>query len=177
MEREAIERLAMDSAAGQLNEDAEALLRTYLAEHPQANKWAEDVRQIYVKTEAAIKTKTDHTGVGKVARGITPVSQVRWLSVARWAAMILFAALIGFSAGRWDRSNEKVRISLPVPGQATRRIETIADLKEKYAGTFWGDKALALMESKSSRQYRTNRDIRLLDKYKQYIKEKHHGKS
>ena len=46
MEREAIERLAMDSAAGELNQDAEALLRTYLAEHPQANEWAEDMLQI-----------------------------------------------------------------------------------------------------------------------------------
>ena len=72
MEREAIERLTIDSAAGELNEDAEALLRTYLAEYPQANKWAEDILQIYYRTEAAIKTKATHGDLRKITPEITP---------------------------------------------------------------------------------------------------------
>lgn len=180
MEREAIERLAIDSAAGELNEDAETLFRAYLAEHSQANRWAEDIRQIFEKTEAAIEAKTAGCSTGDQTRPIKPnrLSQINRPKLVRWAAVVMFAALIGFSAGHWNRSSKTIRVSLPIGGQAPRRIETVSDLKEKYAGTFWGDKALALLEHKPSRQYKAGRgDIRLLDRYKQYIKEKRHGKS
>ena len=56
MEREIIERLAVDLAAGELNEDVEALFRSYLAEHSEADKWAQDMLQVYEKTETAIET-------------------------------------------------------------------------------------------------------------------------
>jgi len=174
MEREAIERLAIDSAAGELNEDAEALLRTYLAEHPQANKWAEDLRQIYNKTEAAIKTKTAHAGVGKVTPVITPVSQVSWLSVARWAAVIVLGIMIGFTAGRLGVPDKTHRIVLQEYSRDSKPIETVTDLKEKYAGTFWGDKMLALLEHKPGHRFEANlRDIKSWDTYRQYMKEKH----
>ncbi len=175
MEREAIERLAMDSAAGELNQDAEALLGMYLAEHSQANKWAEDVRQIYDKTEAAIKTKTAHAGVGKVIPGITPVSKVRWLSVARWAAVIALGIVIGFTAGRWEGVDNTHRIALQEPSRDSKQVETVSDLKERYAGTFWGDKMLALLEHKPGQRYEANlRSVGSWDKYRQYIKEKNY---
>ena len=58
MEREAIEKLAMDSAAGQLNEDAETLLKEYLAEHPEAKKWFQDMQEIYANIQVAFNEKT-----------------------------------------------------------------------------------------------------------------------
>jgi hypothetical protein len=175
MEREAIERLAIDSAAGELNQDAEALFRTYLAEHPGSNKWAEDVRQIYYKTEAAIRTKTAHIGEADVIPGITPVLQVRWFSVARWAAVIALGIIIGFTAGRRDRTYSTYRTAFRDPAPDSKQVETVSDLKEKYAGTFWGDKMLALLEHKPGLRYKANlRGVGTWDKYRQYIKEKNY---
>ena len=54
MKRERIERLAIDCAARELNEDSEVLFKTYLTEHPDANKWALDIWDIYEKTKEAI---------------------------------------------------------------------------------------------------------------------------
>ena len=177
MEREAIERLAIDSAAGELNQDAEALFKTYLAEHPRAKQWAENVRQIYEKTEAAINTKTTGDYASGQTRFIKPnrLLQINWMRLASWAAVVMFGTFIGFAAGRWDRSDKTYRIVLPEPGRASGRIETISDLKEKYAGTFWGDKMLALLERKPGQRYNTNlRSAGSWDKYKQYIKEKNY---
>ena len=175
MDREAIERLAIDSAAGELSQDADTLLRTYLNGHPQASKWAEDVRQIYGKTEAAIRMKTTHAGVRKVAPGIRLLSQVRWLSVVRWAAVIALGIMIGFTAGRWDQTDSTYKIAFRESGRAPKQVETISDLKERYAGTFWGDKMLALMEHTSDQRNKTNlRSVRTWDKYRQYIKEKNY---
>jgi len=175
MEREAIERLAMDSAAGELNEDAEALLRTYLAEYPQANKWAEDILQIYYRTEAAIKTKTTRGDVGKITPEITPLSQVRWLPVGRWAAVIALGIIIGFTAGRRDQTDSAHRIAFQEPSRNSKQVETVSELRERYAGTFWGDKMLALLEHKPSQRYKANlRSIGSWSKYRQYIKEKNY---
>ena len=175
MESEAIEKLAIDSAAGELNEDADALLRTYLAEHPQAKQWAEDVRQIYDKTEAAINAKTTGDYASGRTRFVEPnrLRQINWPRLARWAAVVMFAILMGFSVGRLDQSDKTYRIALSAPVRAPGRIETVSELKEKYAGTFWGDKALALLEHKPSRQYKAGlRGVGLLGRYKQHIKEK-----
>ena len=53
MNCEQIERLAMDSAAEQLNEDVEALLQEYLTEHSEANKLFLDMQEIYENTKVA----------------------------------------------------------------------------------------------------------------------------
>lgn len=175
MEREAIERLAIDSAAGELNQDAEALLRIYLDEHSQANEWAEDVRQIYDKTEAAIKAKTAHADMGKVTPEITLLSQVRWFSFARWAAVIAIGIIIGFTAGSRNQTDSTYRTAFRESTPDSRPVVTVSDLKERYAGTFWGDKMLALLEHKSAQQYKTNlRSIGSWSKYRQYIKEKNY---
>ena len=36
------------------------------------------------------------------------------------------------------------------------QVKTISDLKEEYAGTFWGDKALALMEQRPGRRVKAD---------------------
>lgn len=175
MEREAIERLAIDSAAGELNQDAEALLRTYLTNNPQANEWAEDILQIYDKTDAAIKTKITHASVGKLTPGISPVSYVRWLSVTRWAAVIAIGIMIGFTAGRLGAPDRTHRIVSQEYSRDSKQVETVSDLKERYAGTFWGDKMVALLEHKSGQRYKANlRSVGSWEKYRQYIKEKNY---
>jgi len=177
MEREAIERLAIDSAAGELNQDAEALFRMYLVGHAEAKQWAEDMQWICEKTEAAINTKTTRCHASDQTRSIKPnrLLHINWPRLARWAAALMFVALIGFSAGRWDQSDKMYRIALPELGRAPERIETVSDLKEKYADTFWGDKMLALLEHKASQRYKTNlRSVGAWDKYRQYIKEKNY---
>ncbi|MHC4559312.1 MAG: hypothetical protein ACYTFW_16180 [Planctomycetota bacterium] len=175
MNRDTIERLAMDSAAGELNEDVEALFRAYISEHPRANQWAEDMLGIYEKTEAAIntKTKTPYAGVEGAEVKIKHLSQVKWRPVARWAAAVILGTVIGFSAGRWKITDETYRIASPGSGRGLRQVKTVSDLKEKYAGTFWGDKVLALLEYRPGQQYKADlHDIRFWDRYKQYIKEK-----
>ena len=58
MERETIERLAMDLALGELNEDATTLFEAYLAEHTEAKRWAEPMTQTCIRTREAIMQKT-----------------------------------------------------------------------------------------------------------------------
>ena len=58
MNPETIERLAIDSAAGQLNEDIEILLREYLSEHPAEKKCFSEMQEIYNKTQIAFDSKT-----------------------------------------------------------------------------------------------------------------------
>ena len=171
MNREIIERLAIDSAAGELNEDTEALLQFYLDEHPQAQQWAEDVRQIYNLTETAIQTKTAHSDIGQVVPGISPVPWVKWLPVARWAAAIVFGIFIGFTAGRWEIPTQTQKMAFRESNRVSKPVETVSDLKVKYAGTFWGDKMLAMLERQPSVGLR---DIRSWDTYRQYVKEKKH---
>ena len=175
MEREAIERLGIDSAAGELSQDANALLRTYLTEHPEANKWAEDVWQIYDMTEAAIRIKTAYASTTKVAPKTRLISQVRWLSITRWAAVIALGVIIGFTAGRRNQTDNTYNTAFRNTAPDSMRIETVSDLKEKYAGTFWGDKMLALLEHKPGQRYKVNlRSIGSWSKYRQYIKEKNY---
>ena len=177
MNRDAIERLAIDSAAGELNEDADALFGAYLAEHPQANQWAQDVSRLYQETEAAISAKT---GEAYAARGTPPAKRHRllrskWPSVARWAAAVIFGTVIGFAAGRWETTEKTYRIAWPEPARDTRQVRTVSDLQQRYAGTFWGDKMLALLKQRPAEQYKSDlQGVRLWDRYRQYIKEKNY---
>lgn len=174
MNREIIERLAIDSVAGELNEDAETLFRLYLDEHPQANQWANDIRQVYGQTESAIQAKTACTNVEQPVPIIRPVSRLTWLPVARWAAVIFLGAVIGFTAGRWEVTGETQSVVIKEPGPESESVKNVTDLKEKYVGTFWGDKMLALVDNTSRHQHKVNlRDIRSWESYRQFRKENH----
>jgi hypothetical protein len=174
MNRETIERLAIDSAAGELNEDVEALFQSYLAGHQQAKRWAEDVRQVYHETEVAIKAKTAPAGSRTTVMRIKPVSPVRWMPVARWAAVLVFGAIIGFTAGHWEIPGNTHRMAFQETSHNPKPVETVTGLKEKYVGTFWGDKMLALLEHQPGQKHIADlRDIKSWDMYRQYVKEKH----
>jgi len=174
MKRERIERLAIDSAAGELNEDVQILFDAYLAEHPQAGQWAEDIARIYKETETAIgaKTRDADAGRGMPAVKISRLSDMKWRSFGRWAAALIVGALVGFTGGRWTINGETDRIAFIKPERPAVEVKTISDLKEKYAGTFWGDKVLALLESRPGQRYKADfQDIDFWHEYRQHIKE------
>jgi hypothetical protein len=171
MERETIERLAIDLAAGELNEDAKLLFEAYLSEHPQARDWSEDMLDIYEKTQTAINTKMIDERVisNKSSLKKNSLLQINWQNFVRWAAVIVFTALIGFAAGRWERPGQTNRIASHRPDGNIKQVRTVSDLREKYAGTFWGDKMLAMLESRPVRRNKPDfEDGSFWDKYKQY---------
>lgn len=177
MKREAIERLAIDSAAGELNEDIQALFDAYLAEHPQAGQWAEDIAGVYKETEAAIDAKTGDAAAGGAIPCIKarPLSRTKWWEIGRVAAALIVAALIGFTGGRWPIDGKTSRITFTKPDRLQEQVETISDFRDKYAGTFWGNKVLALVESRPGRQYKADlQEVSFWETYKQYKKEKPH---
>jgi predicted anti-sigma-YlaC factor YlaD len=178
MEREQIERLAMDSAAGQLNEDAQMLFEEYLTEHPEANNWAEDMLVIYRKTETAIAKKIKRAvmpDTNMINAGAKPYSMSHWLSIARWAAVVVFAALIGVSIGRWTKSS--VLSERPV------QVSVYPDMTVKRTGpdigntgeSFWREKALAMFQAKPSTAHTGSiTGPTLWEKYRQLIKDRHY---
>lgn len=173
MKREAIERLAMDSAAGESNEDVEALFREYLAEHPEAKPDSEEIARIYEETAAAIEAKTRRADAGGPAVKTHRLVHPNWRAFGRWAAALIVAAIIGFTGGRWPITGKTSRIVFTTSGRPAVQVKTVSDLKEQYAGTFWGSKALALMEDRSGRRYKGDfRDISLLEQFRRYRKEK-----
>jgi hypothetical protein len=175
MKREAIERLAIDSAAGELNEDVQALFDAYLAEHAQACQWAEDIAGVYKDTEAAIEAKTRDAEAGAVvpAVKVNRLSYMTWRSFGRTAAALIVAALIGFAGGRWPITGKTSSVDFAKLQEPAAQVETISDLKEKYAGTFWGDKVMALLESRPGQRYKADiQDVGFWQKYKEYTKEK-----
>jgi hypothetical protein len=89
------------------------------------------------------------------------------------AAGLIVAAVIGFTGGRWTINGEADRITLITSGRPQEQVKTISDLKEEYAGTFWGKKVLALVEHPSSERYKTGfQDTSFRQIYRQYKKEK-----
>ncbi len=175
MKRERIERLTIDVAAGELNEDAEALLNAYLAEHPQAKQWAEQMLTTYEKTQEAIAEKTSwaNTTAGTPFACKKPTGWVKWRSVGRSAAILAVGILIGFAGTRWGTTDETTGIASMEPTRGPVPVKTVSDLKEKYAGTFWGDKMLALLEPRPAQQYKADlHSVSLWDRYRLYKKEK-----
>ena len=175
MERETIEKLAIDSAAGELNEDAELLLKAYLAEHSEANEWAEDMARLYEVAEAAIDAKT-----GDVEAAVAPAIVDRkrrrpapWWPAARWAAVLAVGLFAGFIVGRWDWTGNLDRIPVMKVAEQPTGPAKATDLKAKYAGTFWGQKVLASLEPRPrSKQPDRRQSGGFWDNYKQAIEGK-----
>lgn len=171
MKRETIERLAMDSAAGELSEDAEVLFASYLAEHPEAEEWALEITSIYEMTQAVIDKKTKHPAPPAVAKKRS--MPVNWFAAARWAAVIAIAVFAGFSAGRWNQPAKTSRTEFFRVAEQPRTIATVTDIKEKYAATFWGRKVLASIEPKPPLHTAArNSTGSFWDTYTRHLKEK-----
>ena len=70
MQREIIERLAMDRTLGELTEDAAALFETYLGEHPEIQEWAGQMAQTCELTRETINKKTQVLKTGYTATAV-----------------------------------------------------------------------------------------------------------
>jgi hypothetical protein len=178
MEREQIERLAMDSAAGELNEDAQELFEEYLAGHPEYKTLVEGMLGIYEKTNVAITAKTKHAleaGLNVADISVKSHSRALWLPIARWAAIVIFAAFVGIVAGRWTKSPvlpERPGRIVAYPGPAVQQRNL--DLGNT-GDSFWRDKAVALMTPRSEDiQQDSVTGPGLWERYREFIKEKHY---
>ncbi|MHC4265584.1 MAG: hypothetical protein ACYSUK_06585 [Planctomycetota bacterium] len=174
MNREQIERLAMDSAAGELNEDAEALLKEYFSEHDQEKKWAQDISELYKMTSKTIDTITAERNQksSKVTSQKT-AWKLNSSAVARWAAAIVVFTSIGAGLGRWSKQTEP--ISEPVKITISNHSQRVphVDLVVVPSEGFWRDKAMAMLEPKSVIHSEKRMQIdHLWQQYKEYIKEK-----
>lgn len=178
MNRKTIERLAIDSASGELSGDAQCLLDAYLAEHAPANEWAQSILRVYRQTEAAIGAKTKATDARSesVPLKIKPMFPSRWRPALRWAAVVVLAALIGAGAGRWSRSivipaGHPERTTFPPVLAVSRQVPDLADMGQ----SFWRAKAAAMFEARPYRPVNAAMHPGgLWQKYEDYIKEKHH---
>jgi hypothetical protein len=192
VDREIIERVAIDCAAGELNQDIQALFNTYLAQNGQASRWAEDMLAVYETTEAAIDAKTRAVCTGCVApvaksRLVLPLRHQRiehWPArrVAGWAAVLIFAAFIGAVIGRWSKPPvlpdrpASVAFGPTLRPGAVRPILTVkwpSYQLQDMGGSFWLTKAMAMLHGKPDM---INKDYAkgptLWEKYRQFIKEK-----
>jgi hypothetical protein len=175
MEREQIERLAMDSASGDLNEDAESLLKAYLSEHDQEKLWAEDMSDLYETTKTAVKAKTSQS-TAESSKSIykKPLMQISYLSIGRWAAVIIVSAIIGAGLGRWSNQPEQIITSPSEAIFSEPQLTNSSDLVMIPSEGFWRDKAMAMLEPKPVIHSEKRIQIdSLWQQYKEYIKEKH----
>ncbi len=174
MERETIERLAIDHALGELSADAAALFEAYLAEHTDARQWAKPMIETCDRTREAIERKTQ------------PSEPIAWrepvrlrfnrVAIARWAAVIALSALVGITIGRWSKPQEIPRPETVVV--RTAATETGPDgwqrvLNEPQQG-FWQSKALAMLQSQPQQTPTrpTASESSLWDRYRQFRKER-----
>jgi hypothetical protein len=170
MEREIIERLAIDSAMGELDEDVKMLLAEYLAEHRSAKQWYDEILEDYEMTASAVNTKI------KEAALMPPVTSVKkaavllnlnWRPIARWAAVLIFASLVGVGIGRWSKERKfYARSSFQETERNLPSKESIANAL-RGDGSFWHKKAIAFLEpSKYPKRKPFARKTNLLELYR-----------
>jgi len=151
MEREIIERLAMDRALGELNEDTTALLEAYLAEHPEFQPCAERMSQTCALTERAIDRKT---GLGETvamkspaqASQKPPIRLNRW---ARWAAVIFISMTIGNFWGRFSAPRYPLVRTVMVAAAPKAERQNLTSVLSETGEGFWRDKARAILDTKA----------------------------
>jgi hypothetical protein len=151
MERETIERLAMDRALGELDADATALFDAYLAEHPEMQGWASDMSQTCLRTREAVAQKTQAVRA-EDTQSETHVHRLRtvpWRALARWAAVVLISLGIGAQLGRQSRP----KVSAPGPFVVQAPPAPVRAGWDRVMGAtengFWQAKALAMVQPKA----------------------------
>lgn len=152
MERQIIERLAMDAALGELNEDTEALLNAYMAEHPDARQWAEQMSATCTRTQDAIRAKTRRSEAPACppAAFVRQRMPVRWAGAVRWAAVIVISFLIGMGTGRRPEPSmvaPPTNVAAEMAPSAGHDRSWQEIVREPGNG-FWESKAAAMWQSK-----------------------------
>ena len=178
MERERIERLAMDSALGELSEDAAALLEAYLATNAPAREWARRMRCACEAAHRVVSTKTRTPAERIPSSPATPRLPWRMIcpTLGRWAAVILCALLMGAAAGRWSKPRDVFPAGVPVTVvQGAPAARGWDRLVGETGQGFWRARALALVRSESSRAQPSTAGENLWDKYRRYVREQSDG--
>jgi hypothetical protein len=174
MERDTIERLAIDRALGELDADILALFEAYLAEHDQARQWAESMGKTCGRTREAVTQKTrrdDAIAWPEPVRRL-PIHRI---AMVRWAAVIVVSALLGVTIGRWSspsqmQTPETVVIRTATAGAGPEGWQKV--LSEPQHG-FWQSKALAMLESQPNEIPRQAEPRPgLWNRYRQFRKER-----
>ena len=177
MERESIERLVLDSAMGELNEDAEMLLSEYLSEHSEAKQWSIEMLADYEMTASAVNTKTKEAGLMPPAESVKKAAvllKLNWRPIARWAAVVIFASLAGVGVGR--RSTERKFHAKSSFLETERNVPTKRSVANvlRDGESFWHKKAIAFLEpGKYPKRKPFARKTNLLELYRK-SKEKNH---
>jgi anti-sigma factor RsiW len=147
MERQAIERLAMDAALGELNDDAATLFEAYLTEHPEARQWARPMKAICERTREAVAARTASAALPprRAAPPARRISRARLANAGRWAAVVIVSLALGAAAGRRGKppteSISHVAASAET-GRGPARRDWRAVLNGRGEG-FWEAKAVA----------------------------------
>jgi hypothetical protein len=168
----------MDRALGELNEDAAILFDTYLAEHLEAQPWAQDVSAACVQTRAAVDRKTQDTDMeGQPERMPSHrLVRIQWAQVGRRAALVAISIGIGAAVGRWSRP-EPVATERVI-AQAEPDEETSSPWKRFVSNQrqgFWQGKAVAMLQSRPHLASNSpDAQASLWDKYKSTRKELSH---
>jgi len=152
MEREMIERLTIDSAAGELNDDTSSLLQAYLVEHPEAKQWSKEILTIYNKTDLVIKAKTkEATATSHMTNLKKPhiLSKADWQPILKWAAVVILAAMVGIGLGRWSK---ETKIYTKLPYEEMRHELMLkwpaVDFRDDVTG-FWQEKVVAFLKPRT----------------------------
>jgi hypothetical protein len=150
MERETIERLAMDRTLGELDTDTTALLDAYLAEHPEMQPWAEGISRTCERTRDAIVRKVQPNRIGNRVREahLHRLRAIPWWTLARWAAVVLISLGIGAGLGRQSTPNVSAPRSAVVQAPAAPARAGWERIIDAPGDGFWETKAVAMLQPK-----------------------------
>ena len=108
---EIIERLAIDQACGELDDDAAALLNAWLETNPAAQQKAEKITATFQLTESTVQKKVDsfHNSTAALSRSMPKLSKLSLLLPRiTQAAIVLIALTLGLCTGRLSNSVNQV---------------------------------------------------------------------
>ena len=170
MNPETIERLAIDSAAGQLSKDVEILLLEYLAQHPEEKKCFSDMQEIYNKTQTAFDSETAFAKEPKENK--TPI-KFNYYPLIRWAAVIVIAACIGIIAGRFSKQDVSQQETKLISASFATSTQKAGFNPDDLGDGFWRDKIMAMINPSPKKiQIQNNSSTSLREQYRSYLKEK-----
>jgi len=166
MDRDALERLAMDRAGGELDADTEALLGAYLADHPEARRAAAEMESAYRRCREAIAAQVEAAArpfpagqAGRATRApgratrdsgrATRAARAPRRSVGRWlarAAAVLAILGLGAGGGWWLGRQAGPRTVPAMPAAPAVAQADVSPLDR--LGPFWREKVATLLEGR-----------------------------
>ncbi|MBN2591497.1 MAG: hypothetical protein JXA96_16650 [Sedimentisphaerales bacterium] len=172
MDREIIERLAMDFSAGELNEDVQTLLQEYLAEHHEENMCFLQMQNIYRDTQETFNTIT--ASFKQNTEKNFPI-RFKWIPFIRLAAVIVISACIGIAAGRWSKQDILQQESGKVISNYSPFVKKSGLNLDDLGEGFWHNKITAMLNPSPAREHiKSKSGSSLLEQYKLYLKERNH---